>query len=63
MKWKVEITQIVDAPDTYTAEQVREAVARQFGTEVVRVEQVGDATVPADEDNITSTNDETNTTT
>lgn len=63
MKWKVEITQIVDAPDTYTAEQVRETVVRQFGTEVVRVEQVGDATVPTDEDNTIPPSDETSTTT
>ena len=63
MKWKIEITQIVDAPDTYTEEQVRQSVMWQFGTEVVRVEQVGDATVPANEDNTTSINDETNTTT
>lgn len=57
MKWKVEITQIVDAPDTYTAEQVRETVMRQFGTEVVRVEQVVEG-----EEDTTSSSDETNTT-
>ena len=59
MKWKIEITQIVDAPDTYTAEQVRETVMQQFGTEVVRVEQV----VEGEIDTASSLDDETNTTT
>ena len=57
MKWKIEITQIVDAPDTYTVEQVRQTVMQQFGTEVVRVEQI----VEGEEDTTPSTNDETDT--
>lgn len=58
MKWKVEITQIVDAPDTYTAEQVRQTVTQQFGTEVVRVEQVVEGEIDT-----TPSCDEINTTT
>ena len=58
MKWKIEIIQIVDAPDTYTAEQVRQTVMQQFGTEVARVEQVVDGeadTIPSSDGTNTTT--------